>query len=192
MSKKIGILGGSFNPMHTGHLMLASWIAQCGVVDSVWLMLSPLNPLKTDCSMASDHHRMRMLELAVKQSDLLSVSALELELPRPSYTIDTFKELDRRYPECCFVPIVGSDNLSIFHKWRSADEILSRYGLIVYPRPGYPFPDKLPRGVVVVNAPQTDISSTKIRNCISKGWDMNFFLPPGVYKYIKEQDLYKD
>ncbi|WP_290053732.1 adenylyltransferase/cytidyltransferase family protein, partial [uncultured Muribaculum sp.] len=70
MSKKIGILGGSFNPVHTGHLMLASWIAQCGVVDSVWLMLSPLNPLKTDCSMASDHHRMRMLELAVKQSDL--------------------------------------------------------------------------------------------------------------------------
>lgn len=191
MKKKIGIFGGSFNPVHSGHMMLASWIAQCGVVDSVWLMLSPRNPLKPDCEMASDSDRLRMLELAADKSETVSISTLELELPRPSYTINTLKELDRRYPQYRFVPIVGSDNLAIFNKWRCADEILERYGLIVYPRPGYDIPDKLPDRVEVVDAPRIEISSTKIRRFISDGWNMNFFLPPGVYRYIKEQNLYK-
>ena len=192
MTKRIGIFGGSFNPVHTGHLMLASWIAQCGVVDNVWLMLSPRNPLKSGCDMVSDEHRLRMLSLAVGESDILSVSDLELELPRPSYTIDTLKELDRRYPEFRFVPVVGSDNLSIFDKWRCADEILSRYGLVVYPRPGYPFPEILPDGVETVDAPQIEISSTMVRQCIANGRDMNYFLPSAVYRYIKEHNLYNE
>lgn len=190
MKKKVGIFGGSFNPVHAGHLMLASWIAQCGLVDNVWLMLSPSNPLKANDSLASDEHRLRMLQLALGNDPLVKLSTLELELPRPSYTINTLRALDRTYPDCEFVLIVGSDNLAIFNKWRESETILSDYGLIVYPRPGYPLPGVLPPGVTAVEAPLLDISSTRIRQCLSRGWNMNFFLPPGVYKYIKENKLY--
>lgn len=190
MRRRIGIFGGSFNPVHAGHLMLASWIAQSGLVDSVWLMLSPLNPLKDGNDMASDGHRMQMLQIALEQTKLIEFSDIELHLPRPSYTIATLRALNEKYPDCDFVPVVGSDNLAVFHKWRDWETILSDYGLIVYPRPGFPMPDELPAGVTAVDAPMLDISSTLIRECLRRGLDMNFFLPHGVYSYIKKNRLY--
>ncbi|MCM1022241.1 MAG: nicotinate (nicotinamide) nucleotide adenylyltransferase [Muribaculum sp.] len=190
MRQKIGIFGGSFNPVHIGHLMLASWIAQSGLVDRVWLMLSPANPLKSDSSLVEDNQRREMLEIALADSKLIELCTLELELPRPSYTINTLSELNRRYPQFDFTLIVGSDNLEIFDKWRSHEELLSRYGLIVYPRPGYPIQDVLPTGVTTVDAPLLEISSTEIRRKLACGWDMNFFMPSGVYNYIKENKLY--
>ncbi len=191
MKKRIGIFGGSFNPVHAGHLMLASWIAQSGEVDEVWLMLSPCNPLKVGAEMASDDDRLKMLEIALKGDELLKLCSLELEMPRPSYTINTLYELESRFTDCEFVPIVGSDNLTVFDKWRDHDMIIARYGLIVYPRQDYPISSVLPEKVRVVDAPMIDVSSTKIRELIRKGWNMNFFLPPGVYRYIVEHGLYK-
>lgn len=190
MRRRIGIFGGSFNPVHAGHLMLASWIAQSGLVDSVWLVLSPQNPLKDGTDMASDAHRMSMLKIALEHTRLIEISDIELRLPRPSYTITTLQALSEEFPESDFVPIVGSDNLAVFKKWRDWETILADYGLIVYPRPGFPLPDVLPEGVTSVDAPVTDISSTRIRQCIRRSWDMNFFLPHGVYSYIKKNRLY--
>lgn len=186
------VLGGSFNPIHIGHTMVASYIAQwCEDVDEVWLSLSPMNPLKSEShTLISDVARMDMLRIACQASDVVSPTDIELSLPRPSYTIDTLRHLSRLYPERRFKWIIGSDNFDILNRWKDADEIISEYGLIVYPRPGYPVSSHFPEGVAGVNAPMTDISSTWVRDAISQGRDVNYFLPSGVYEYIVKNNLY--
>lgn len=188
----IGILGGSFNPVHIGHLMLASYLSQFTSLDEVWLTLSPLNPLKAEASeLIPDMSRLRMLSIAGKQAPGVGVCDIELSMPRPSFTINTLDLLRRRYPRRRFKLIIGSDNWRIFDKWRDYERILSEYGVIVYPRPGYPIENRYEDGVDFVNAPVFNISSTFIRNAIARGKDMNLFLPSGVYDYIIENKLYQ-
>ena len=189
--KRIGIFGGSFNPVHSGHMMLASYIAQTGEVDEVWMVMSPCNPLKDGVEMASESDRLNMLNLACEDVDFLKVSDIELSLPRPSYTIDTLKALRKLHPDIDFRLIVGSDNLAIFDKWKDSETILNEYGLIVYPRPDYSIDDFHDERVTIVDAPVLQISSTFIRQAISDGKDMNFFVPQKVYQYIRNHKLYK-
>lgn len=189
--KRIGIMGGSFNPVHTGHMIVASYIAQWSDLDEVWLMLSPQNPFKTDMELAQDSDRLAMLCIAVEGSTCLRACDVELSMPRPSYTIDTLRHLSDMYPDCDFTLIVGSDNWESFSRWRSPREIISEYGLIVYPRPGYPVEaGEAEAGVRFVDAPQVELSSTFIRRAIAEGRDMNFFLPSGVYQYVLSHGLY--
>lgn len=188
----IGILGGSFNPVHNGHLMLASYIAQFGPVDEVWLNLSPQNPFKEQSELLDDRHRLAMLDKAVNGSTTVNVCDVELSLPQPSYTINTMEKLESMYPDCGFRIIIGSDNWPRFPEWRDSEALIERYGLIVYPRRDYPLPDIVPDNVTVVDAPMVDISSTFIRECIAEGRDMNFFMPPQVYEYIERNKLYKN
>lgn len=188
----IGILGGSFNPVHIGHMMLASYLSQWGYVDQVWLSLSPRNPLKDAESLLPDTKRLAMLSLACRNATGIDICDLELSMPRPSYTIDTLRALRERYPEHKFKIIIGSDNWLVFQKWKSWQEILSEFGVIVYPRPGYPVEKKYIDGMELVEAPQVHISSTFIRNAIARGKDMNYFLPAGVNKYIVDNKLYRN
>lgn len=188
----IGILGGSFNPVHSGHTMLASYLAQWGYVDQVWLTLSPRNPLKEKPEeLLPDLKRLTMLNLAIKGATNLDICDIELTMPTPTYTIDTLDVLAKRYPAKQFKLIIGSDNWAIFDKWRAASRILSDYGVIVYPRPGYPIKERMVDGMEVVNAPTVNLSSSFIRNAVAKGRDVSFFLPPGVYKYILDHKLYQ-
>lgn len=186
----VGILGGSFNPVHIGHLMLASYLVQWGYVDKVWLTLSPRNPLKEPGELLPDMKRLSMLSIAVKGAPDLDICDIELTMPRPSYTINTLDLLRERYPEMRFKLIVGSDNWLIFDRWREAQRILDDYGVIVYPRPGYPVENDHTAGMEIVNAPMAHISSTFIRQAIAKGRNMNYFMPAGVYKYIMDNRLY--
>lgn len=188
----IGILGGSFNPVHNGHLMLASYIAQFGPVDEVWLNLSPQNPFKEQSELLDDRHRLAMLDKAVNGSVTVKVCDVELSLPQPSYTINTMEKLESMYPDYDFCIIIGSDNWPRFPEWRDSEALIERYGLIVYPRRDYPLPDIVPDNVTIVDAPMVDISSTFIRECIAEGRDMNFFMPPQVYEYIERNKLYKN
>lgn len=188
--REIGILGGSFDPVHVGHLMVASYVRQAACLDEVWLSLSPANPLKADAHPASDVDRMTMLRMAVPAGHGLACVDMELEMPRPSYTIDFLSRLAEIYPDCRFRLIIGSDNWAVFTKWRAYDEILTRFGVIIYPRPGFPMEAVPDSRVTVVDAPGIDISSTLIRKSIARGMDMNFFLPAGVYNYIKTHNLY--
>lgn len=173
-------------------MMLASFLTQFTSLDAVWLTLSPVNPLKaTSTELLPDIERLRMLGIATKGIPGIGVCDIELSMPRPSYTIETLRVLSRRYPRRRFKLIIGSDNWRIFEKWKDYEDILNDYGVIVYPRPGYPvegtiFDDR----VDLVRAPVTDISSTFIRRAIAKGKDMNCFLPPGVYDYIINNSLY--
>jgi nicotinate-nucleotide adenylyltransferase len=187
----IGILGGSFNPVHIGHLMLASYLCQWNYVDKVWLMLSPRNPLKDSRTQISDIKRLNMLHRATKNIDYMQTCDIELSMPRPSYTINTLNTLAHRYPDKQFKLIIGSDNWAIFEKWKSWQEILDRFGVIVYPRRGYPIDNHIVDGMEVADAPIVDISSTFIRSAIAAGRNVEFFLPQGVYKYILDNKLYK-
>lgn len=187
----IGLLGGSFNPVHIGHMMQASYMQQYAGFDEVWLMLSPLNPLKVNSSeLIPDVYRLKMLDMALGDAKGLKVNDIELSMPRPSYTINTLRYLSKRYPRHTFKLIIGADNWKIFPQWKDAETILSDYGVVVYPRPGYPVGTIYDDRVEVVNAPTADISSTFIRKGIARGKDMTYFLPAGVCEYIKTNNLY--
>lgn len=186
----VGLLGGSFNPVHIGHMIVAQYIAEFGGVDCVWMVLSPRNPIKDPSELIDDRHRLAMLRIATGTSDRISVSEVELGLPRPSYTIDTLRALSAMYPDHDFRWITGSDNLLEIHRWKSWREILSDFGMIVYPRPGYAVAGKLPAGVSMVEAPQIDISSTMLRRDIACGAWLNYFMPPGIAEYIRDNRLY--
>ncbi len=191
MKELVGILGGSFNPVHIGHLMLASYLVQYTPLDKVWMTLSPRNPLKEPDLSISDMQRLAMLEIATKGIENINVCDIELSMPCPSYTIDTLDLLSRRYPQKQFKFIMGSDNWRIFEKWRDYERILNDYGVIVYPRPGYPTENIYVDGVNFVDAPVFNVSSSFIRSAIKNGKDMNFFLPEAVYKYIVSKKLYQ-
>lgn len=186
-------MGGSFNPVHAGHLMLADYLVQFGGLDEVWLMLSPLNPLKADQDAPTDDsHRMEMLRIATRHTPHVGVTDIELSLPRPSYSCTSLRALRERYPECRFSLVIGSDNWLCFDRWRNHREIIAEFTPVIYPRPGYPVdPATLPDGVSIVDAPVFEISSTFIRSAIAEGHDMTNFLPPGVYEYICAESLYK-
>lgn len=192
--KHIGIFGGSFNPVHIGHTMLANFLGQFTDLDAVWMTLSPLNPLKQGSNeLIADNDRLDMLKIAIAGCNYIETCDIELTMPRPSYTIDSLTLLQNRFPDYKFSIIIGSDNWINFSRWKDYDKIMDRFGIIVYPRPGYYItePSDNPNVRFVKNAPIIEISSSFIRKSISEGKDMNYFLPPGVYKYITDHSLYK-
>lgn len=170
---RIGIYGGSFNPIHLGHTRLAAWLVDNGYVDAVWLMVSPQNPLKKAEGLMDDELRLRLARIALPESLSgegrgVSVSDFEFHLPRPSYTADTLAALREAYPEHEFVLVIGADNWLRFPRWVRPDEIMQHHDIIVYPRPGYEVDaTTLPPRVQLVNTPLYPISSTWIRNEIA-------------------------
>lgn len=190
--KRIGIFGGSFNPVHIGHIRLARYLRTCDLVDEVWLTLSPQNPLKDAETLISDEHRLAMLRLATTGISEIDVCDIELSMPRPSYTINTLELLSSRCPDCQFKLIIGSDNWLRFEQWREARRIIAEYGVIVYPRPGYEIEMPiLTRNVELVAAPMTDISSTQLRRAIALGEFVDDYMPQSVIQYINDNKLYK-
>lgn len=190
--RHIALMGGSYNPVHIGHLMVADYIRQSAHLDEVLMCVSPLNPLKAGASdLASDTARMAMLRIACLPMPGITPCDVELTMPWPSYTINTLRLLSQQYPDSDISIIIGGDNWLLFDKWRAHREIIEDYGVIIYPRPGYGFDAcNLPDNVRMVAAPSIDLSSTFLREKLADGLDMNIFLPPGVYNYIKTQKLY--
>ncbi len=188
----VGILGGSFNPVHVGHMMLASYMSQYTDLDKVWLMLSPRNPLKQSSSLIEDSHRLEMLRIAAVSVPGVEVCDIELSMPYPSYTIDTLNLLRKKYTDVRFRLIIGSDNWLIFDRWKDYKSIIDNYGVIVYPRPGFNVENsQLTDGVEIIDAPTVDISSTFIRTGFVDGKNMRAFLPEGVHEYILSHELWK-
>lgn len=190
MSKVVGIFGGSFNPIHKGHLMLAQYLSQHSQLDEVWLTLSPQNPLKISNELLDDEHRLAMLRLATEGLVGVEVCDIELTMPRPSYTINTLERLSQQYPDCEFRLVIGGDNWNLFERWKDYQRIIDEYGVVIYPRPGYDLNPIANKNVEVVEAPLADVSSTQIREAIKCGKDVRSLLPQGVWEYIKENKLY--
>lgn len=187
------VYGGSFNPIHQGHLALGRWLVRRGLVDELWFMVSPQNPLKPATGLLDDRARLRLARLAVGRKKGLRVSDFEFGLPRPSYMVDTLSALREAYPEREFVLVVGADNWLDFNHWHKPDEILRHHRLLVYPRPGYALDEAaLPPGVQLVATPLLDISSTQIREAIAHdpAYD-GAGLAPRVWAEIQARAYYK-
>ena len=190
---RIGIYGGSFNPIHKGHTQLAASIVAQGKVDELWLLVSPLNPLKSGevSDIAEYEHRLKMAELATEGIKGVRVSDFERHLPLPSYTVTTLGELHKAYPEHEFVLVIGADNWERFPRWYHADEIIANYSILIYRRPGCELDENtLPASVQVVETPLYDVSSTQIRESVKKGRMMRRWLDARVARYIKKHQLY--
>ena len=175
---KVGIYGGSFNPVHFGHVGLAKWVIENTDLDELWLLVSPNNPLKSAKILAPEQERLEGVREAIKDIPGLVASDFEFSLPRPSYTANTLRELQRAYPEHEFTLIIGEDNIAIFDQWREWEYIASNFRIFVYPRnltaersnsPKDGLTTKWSNSVAVKevrflkNAPLYDISSTAIR-----------------------------
>lgn len=179
---KIGLLFGSFNPIHIGHIAIANYMAEQTDLDQVWLVVSPHNPLKEKKSLADAKKRFASVKKAIGRNSKIKVSNVEFALPQPSYTINTLEVLRKKYPKNKFLLIIGSDNLNLFHKWKDYKKILSDYKIYVYPRALSPLKRgaggivKNHRNVKIVNAPLIDISSTFIREQMKKGKDVKDLL----------------
>lgn len=131
---KIGIYGGSFNPVHFGHVGLAKWVIEHTDLDELWLMVSPNNPLKEAGILAPEEERLAAVREAIKDIPGVKASDFEFSLPRPSYTANTLRELQKQFPEYEFTLVIGEDNLAIFDRWREYEYILANFRIFVYPR----------------------------------------------------------
>lgn len=192
VKKKVGLLFGSFNPIHIGHLIIANYMLEFTDLEKVWFIISPHNPLKEKKSLLADHHRLAMVNLAIEDNYQFMSSSIEFKLPQPSYTIDTLVHLHEKYPDKDFVLLMGSDNLSSLDKWKNFKQLLKFYKMYVYPRPGsdggefkdYP-------SVKIVNAPLMEISSAFIRKAVKDKKNIQYMLPPKVYDYLLEMHFYE-
>lgn len=183
---KIGLFGGSFNPIHNAHVKLASTICREAGLDEVWFMVTPQNPLKRQEGLMDEKDRLEMVRLALEKEPDLKASDYEFHLERPSYTWNTLQHLSKDYPENEFYIIIGGDNWDIFHHWAHHEEILRDYHIIVYPRKDSMVDTAtLPRSVSILSMPEMDISSTMIRQMLRNGEDISPYVCPEVAQYLR-------
>ena len=189
--QQVIIFGGSFDPIHNGHLSLAREALRCGLAGEVWFMVSPQNPHKQQCALTDETQRLEMVKLAVEGEEGLVACDFEFSLPRPSYTFNTLQALEETFPHCEFSLLIGADNWEKFDRWYNASGILSRYRVIVYPRDNDVVP-VLPAGVVWLPAQLCDVSSTMVREAVATGSPVSGLVPPVVEEYVKKNGLYKN
>ena len=188
---RIGLFGGSFNPIHTGHVALARQLKTLAELDEVWLMVSPQNPLKPAAGLLDDRLRYQMARIALHGEKGIMASSYELHLPRPSYTWNTLEHLKEDYPLDTFILLIGGDNWARFRQWFRADDIVSNYQIVVYPRRGSDIdPTELPTNVHVVETPLLDISSTDIRHRVGNGQSIANLVAKEIEPLVKR--LYTD
>jgi nicotinate-nucleotide adenylyltransferase len=179
--RRVGLLFGSFNPIHIGHLILAEYFATRTDLVEVWLVVSPQNPFKVGAELLPEAQRLHFVQQAIAGNARLRAEAIELELPRPSYTIATLDALRTRHPSTDFVLLMGGDNLPGLPRWQQAERLLAEVDIYVYPRPGTPLPDLalFPR-VQVMQAPLLDISATYVRESLRTGRSIRYLVPDVV------------
>lgn len=188
---KVGLFFGSFNPIHNGHLIIASYMASFTDLDEVWLVVSPHNPLKNKKGLSNSYDRLEMARLATENAERLKVSDIEFGLPQPSYTIDTLAYLEEKYPGRSFVLLMGADNLASFKKWKNYEVLLSKYALYVYPRPGVELLEWEDHpSVTITDTPLMELSSTFIRKAIKEKRNIQYFLPDDVLAFIESKNMY--
>ena len=183
--KRIGILGGSYNPIHVGHIQLAEHLLRVLSFDEVWLLVSPHNPLKPANDLLPDAIRYQWVAKSIEGVSGLVASDFELALPQPSYTYNTLTQLTATYPQNEFTLLIGADNWQVFHKWFRAEDIINNFRIAIYPRLGSDaIATPLPPNVQVIDAPLIDISSTMIRQKIRNHEDISHLVPKVIQQEV--------
>jgi len=187
----IGLYFGSFNPIHTGHLIIANHILNHSQLDKIWFIVSPHNPLKKAHTLLNEYDRYHLVEIAIEDNPNFKVSNIEFSLPKPSYTVHTLAYLKEKFPFENFTIIMGSDSYQNLPHWKNFEVILENYSIIVYERPGHPIQDEIPANVEVMKAPLLEISSSYIRQCIESGKSIQYLVHDKVRTYIEDNKYYK-
>ncbi len=189
---KVGIFGGTFDPIHHGHLITAQSVREIRDLDKIIFIPSFISPHKADVNSASPEHRMNMLKLAVDGIDFFEVSDYEINKEGISYTIDTLKEFKKKYDELEF--IIGYDNIFKFHTWKNPDEIMKTTKILVLKRKSSlppPHEDKYVKSALFVETRGIEISATDIREKVKQGMPIHYLVPEKVKEYIYSFNLYK-
>jgi nicotinate-nucleotide adenylyltransferase len=189
---KIGLFFGSFNPIHHGHLMVASFIANHTDLQQIWLVVSPQNPHKTQSSLLNEYDRLHLAQLAIEDDTQIKVSDIEFKLPKPSYTIDTLTYLQEKYPQHEFFVIMGSDSFQNLPKWKNFEALVKNYQFIVYRRPGFDISEKYGAAVTYLEAPMLELSATLIRNNCKDGITIRYLVPEDVRLEIERNNYFKE
>ena len=188
----IGLFFGSFNPVHSGHLIIANHILNTNDINNIWFILSPQNPFKTSSSLLDAQARFKLLELATNDDQRFQAKDIEFRLPKPSFTINTLLWVEEHFPGNNFSIIMGSDSFHTIDKWKDAEMIVSNYRMLVYQRPGFEIKDKVKGDIDILNAPLLGISSTEIRKLIKEGKSIRYLVPEAVRMEIAEKGYYKE
>jgi len=186
--KKVGLLGGTFNPPHIGHLIMANEVRHALQLDEVRLMPTSIPPHKADPSDATPEQRLRMVEIAISDTPGLSSSSFEVDRGGVSYTFDTMKALTELEPGAKFFFIIGGDMIDMLHKWYKIDELMKIVTFVGVTRPGTIGETRYP--ITMVKIPEIDLSSTLIRDRLQTGGTIQFLVPDDVETYIRQEGLY--
>jgi nicotinate-nucleotide adenylyltransferase len=187
---KIGILGGTFNPIHLGHLILAEEVREKLVLDKLIFVPANMPPHKDNGDIARPAHRLAMLRLAIKENNFFSVSDIEIKRGGRSYTIDTINDIKVKYPrdELCF--ITGSDLLRYLAEWKDLSQILKIVKFVVATRPGYPL-EKIPNYISTIAIRAVDICAFEVRQAVREKKSFRYLVPDSVFSYINKNKLYR-
>ena len=186
---KIGILGGTFNPIHIGHLIMAEEIREKIGLDKIIFVPTYLPPHKNNTDIAPAWDRYRMIKLAIKRNPFFLVSDFEIKKDGLSYTIDTIKEFKKVYPKDDLYFLIGSDLLKYLDDWKDLPEILEMLKFIVATRPGYPL-EKIPAYISTMEIRAVDVSAFEVRQCIKNKKSFRYLVPEAVFRYINKNKLY--
>jgi len=189
MSKKIGILGGTFNPPHIGHLIIANEVLHALCLDEVRFMPNATPPHKQKDEQVTTAERLKMLQLAIRGIPNMSVETIEIERGGTSYTFDTMELLMQREPEASFYFIIGGDQVEYLPKWHRIDELVQKVQFVGVPRPNTTMETAYPISTITI--PQIDVSSTLIRNRLMNGLTTKYLIPDRVNDFIQKEKLYE-
>lgn len=188
---RTGFFGGSFNPIHNGHIAIARQLLACGSLEEIWFVVSPQNPFKQNIALLNDEKRLQLTRIALANEPRLIATDYEFRLSKPSYTWLTLQSLSRDFPERQFVLLIGGDNWAAFDRWAHYKEILDNYEIIVYPREGEPLPAIHHPHVTFLPLTLIPISSTLIRSRLQHGEPITGLVPAAVERIIQTENLYK-
>jgi nicotinate-nucleotide adenylyltransferase len=188
---KIGLYFGSFNPVHTGHLIIANHILNETDLEKIWFIVSPQSPFKANHTLLNEYDRLHLLRLATEDDNRIKISDIEFSLPKPSYTTITLAHLREKYPEHTFSIIMGGDSFQNLHKWKNYDAIIKEHAIYVYQRPGFDITNHVKAQLTIVDAPLLQISATQIRSFIKEGKSIRYMVPDKVREEIEKGGYYK-
>ena len=188
---KVGLYFGSFNPIHIGHLIIASHVLNETSLDKVWFIVSPQNPFKKSASLLNEYDRLHLVQVAIEHNDRFRASDIEFSLPKPSYTVQTLAYLKEKYPSYLFSIIMGSDSYQNLPQWHNSAVITENYELIIYKRPGFEVKETKSTQLIL-QAPLLEISATHIRDQIRKGKSIKYLVPEKVEQDIIAGRFYKE
>lgn len=188
--RRVGLYGGTFNPVHNAHLLIADQVGRALCLDRVLLMPDMIPPHVDHKDAISAKYRVEMLQLAIKDNPFLGLELTEIQRGGVSYTYDTIRELKKAHPDVDYYFIIGGDMVDYLPKWHRINDLMRLVNFVGVRRPGAKNVSDYP--VIWVDVPEVDFSSTDIRRRVRNGQSIKYMVPTAVEKYIKEHQLYLD